>query len=344
MDRRHFQLRARFRHALRRAGVPDGARLLVGVSGGSDSVGLLWLLAAEAPGRGWSITVGHIDHGLRAESADDARWVRSLADARGLPCLVLQARPGAAGPGRGRSPEEQARRLRRQGLRRLARRCEADWIVLGHTRDDQAETVLLHLLRGSGLRGLAGIAERRGPWLRPLLEITREDLRALLRDAGQTWLEDPTNREERFLRNRIRHRLLPILRTEFQPGIDTVLAHTATALRQTARWLRREGSAAWRQACLAEEPGLIRLDRTRLRSYHPAVVEEVMRRAVVRLRCTSRDLGRSRVTILSGLAGSKRGGTWRLAGGLEARFDRHEISLTHPSPTASREEEPGPED
>lgn len=337
MDRNHFRVRARFRHALRNAQVPDGARLLVAVSGGSDSVALLRLAAAESATRGWTLTVGHIDHRWRPDSAGDALWVRSLAEEFGLPSLTLRAR-ASAGLAAGDSREEGARRLRRRGLRRLARQCGASFILLGHTRDDQAETVLLQLLRGSGWRGLAGMARRRGIWVRPLLEVGRDELRTMLRAGGHSWREDPTNADERFLRNRIRRRLLPLLRSDFQPGIDRVLGHTAAALRQAGHWLGAQAGDAWGASCLEERPGSIRLDRTRLRSYHPAVVEEVMRRAVVRLCGTSRDLGRSRVAILSGLACSTRGGTFRLPGGLLARFDGREIRLTHPIPDGRKED------
>jgi tRNA(Ile)-lysidine synthase len=339
LDRIEFQVRARFRHAVRSAGIPDGARLLIAVSGGADSVGLLRLCLAEAPGRSWHLAVGHIDHALRPGSREDAIWVRELAQGLGMPFLELRARP-RDGESRGNSPEAAARRIRRAGLRRLASRCRADWIVLGHTRDDQAETVLLGLLRGSGLRGLAAMEPVRPPWLRPLLTIARGDLRHLAGQTGWGFREDPTNQDPRFLRNRVRLRLLPLLEQEFQPGVVRVLAATAQSLREAHNFVGAFAREAWQAVLLEESPGRIRLDRPRLASYHPAVSVEVLRHGLVRLRGTSRDLGRSPLIELERRLRSGRGGVLDLANGIRAAMDRREIVLAHPSPDNRKENHP----
>jgi tRNA(Ile)-lysidine synthase len=330
LDRVEFQVRARFRRSIRRAGVRDGSRLLVGVSGGPDSTGLLRLCLAEAPARGWRIVVGHIDHALREGSRSDAAWVRDLAQSLGLPFLGLRARAPAAGS-RGASPEELARRIRRAGLRRLARRCGATWIVLGHTRDDQAETVLLRLLRGSGLRGLAAMDEARPPWLRPLLAVPRADLRHLSERSGWGFRSDPTNQDLRFLRNRIRHRLLPLIEAELEPGAARVLAATAEVLRESRRFLWAAARDAWRAVLLEETPDRIRLDRPRLASYHPAVSVEVFRHALVRLRGSARDLRRSPLVDLDRRMRSGRGGRLALPHGRWAAMNRREVILAHPN-------------
>jgi len=336
MTREDFRLRARFRFALREAGVADGAVLLVAVSGGADSVALLRLCLAEAPARGWRVHVGHVDHALRPESGEDARWVRRLAAGLGLPCHRLRVAPHRWTALRGRSVEEEARRLRRRGLRRIARECGANWILLGHTRDDQAETVLLRLLRGSGLRGLSGMSPCRPPWLRPLLEVGREELRGYLRRGGWAHREDASNADLRFPRNRVRLHLLPLLRREYQPGIDAVLARTAHSLAEAGRHLRRAGREAWAEVAREEEGGL-RLDRSRLRSYHPAVAEEVLRRAYTLVLGTSRDLRQAHLYTLFRLARSRRGGTWSLPGGVQACLDRREIRLSHPRDDGKQE-------
>ncbi len=330
MDRIEFQVRACFRRSIRRAGVRDRAPLLVAVSGGPDSTGLLRLCLAEAPARDWRIVVGHIDHALRAGSRDDAAWVRNLAHSLGLPFLSLRARTPTAGR-RGLSPEELARRIRRAGLRRLAHRCGATWIVLGHTRDDQAETVLLRLLRGSGLRGLAAMDEARPPWLRPLLAVPRADLRHVSERSGWGFREDLTNQDLRFLRNRIRHRLLPLIEAELEPGAARVLAATAEVLRESRRFLGAAVQSAWRAVRIEETPDRIRLDRARLASYHPAVSVEVLRHALVRLRGTARDLRRSPLVDLDRRMRSGRGGRLALPHGRWAAMNRREVILAHPS-------------
>lgn len=339
MDRIEFKVRAQFRHSIRRTGVQDGSRLLVAVSGGRDSTGLLRLCLAEAPVRGWQIVVGHIDHAGRPDSREDAAWVRDLARSIALPFLGLRARPPGAGT-RGASPEEAARKIRRAGLRRLARRCGATWIVLGHTRDDQAETVLLRLLRGSGLRGLAAMDEARPPWLRPLLAVSRADLRHVSERSGWGFREDPTNRDTRFLRNRLRLRLLPFIEAELEPGVVRVLAATADTLREARRFLGAAARNAWRAVLLEEVPGRIRLDRPRLASYHPAVSVEVLRHALSRLRGTTRDLRRSHLADLDRRVRSGRGGGSALPHGLRAVMDRREIILAHPSCDHRKENDP----
>ena len=330
-----FQVRARYRHAMRRAGVRDGDRLLVAVSGGPDSVGLLRLCLDEAPHRGWQIVVGHIDHALRPDSREDADWVRNLARRLGVPYRGLRARPPAASAA-GVSPEEAARRIRRAGLRRLARRCGASWILLGHTLDDQAETVLLRLLRGSGLRGLAAMDQARRPWLRPLLRVPRAALRHVAERSGWGFRTDPSNADPRFLRNRVRMRLLPFLESDFEPGAVGVLAATAEALGETRRFLRTITRDAWQSLLLEESAGLIRLDRPRLCSYHAAVSVEVLRHAVSRLRGTARDLRRSTLVALDRRVRSGRGGEVLLPQGLRAAMDRQEVVLRHPNRVAER--------
>jgi tRNA(Ile)-lysidine synthase len=330
LDRVEFQVRARFRRSVRRAGVRDGTRLLVAVSGGPDSTGLLRLCLAEAPARGWRIVVGHIDHALRDGSREDAAWVRDLARSVGLPFLGLRARPATVGQ-RGASPEEIARHIRRAGLRRLARRCGAAWIVLGHTRDDQAETVLLRLLRGSGLRGLAAMDEARPPWLRPLLEVRRADLRHLSERSGWGFREDPANQDLRFLRNRVRHRLLPLIEAELEPGAVRVLAATAEVLRESRRFLSAAAHQAWQAVILEVTPDRIRLDRPRLASYHAAVSVEVLRHALARLHGTTRDIRRSLLVDLDRRLRSDRGGRLELPHGGWVAMNRREVVLAHPN-------------
>ncbi len=339
MDRVEFRVRARFRRAIRGAEVRDGSGLLIAVSGGADSVGLLRLCLAEAPARGWRVTVGHVDHALRPDSRADAAWVRDLAHAQGVPFLGLRARPGAAAA-RGFSPEEAARRVRRAGLRRLARRCDAAWIVLGHTRDDQAETVLLRLLRGSGLRGLAAMDEARSPWLRPLLGVTRADLRHVTERSGWGFREDPANQDLRFLRNRVRHRLLPLIERELEPGVARTLAATAEVLRDARRFLSATAQEAWQTACREESSTRIRLDRPRLASYHSAVSVEVLRQALAKLRGTARDIRRSPLVDLDRRVRSGRGGRFALPHGLQVTMDRREVVLAHPTRNNRKETDP----
>lgn len=206
------------------ASLPAG-RLGVAVSGGADSVALLRLLAMVARDHPLALVVLHVDHALRPDSPAAARWVRNLARSLGLPCQVRRLAPPPARPGATGGLEAWARHQRLHALAEMAAAADLPWVALGHHAGDQAETVLLRLLRGTSLGGLAGMRPRRilrwpGGRLRlwrPFLDVTRQDLRQVLADLKQDWREDPTNAEPRFLRNRIRREVLPLLES-LRPG------------------------------------------------------------------------------------------------------------------------------
>ncbi len=205
------------------AGLPGPGRLLVAVSGGADSVALLGMLHALAAGRGWRLAVGHVDHGLRPDSGQDAEFVAGLARELGLPFLERRVRVEA----RGRSPEEAARLARRAALRDMAREAGAGVIALAHHADDQAETLLARLFAGTGASGLAGMRPWSPPFWRPLLGLRRAELRSWLRGQGRAWREDPSNQDRGPLRNRVRHELLPLVEKRLNPRAVEALGRLA---------------------------------------------------------------------------------------------------------------------
>lgn len=330
MNRDDFRLRAAFRNALKRAGVADRSRLLVAVSGGCDSIVLLHLLVAEAAPRQWEILVAHVDHALRAESGEDSTWVRASTKELGLRCLVARASHSQEGGAPPRFSEEAARRFRRRALTRLADRVDAHWIVLGHTMDDQAETVLLHLLRGTGLRGLAGMRPSRGRWLRPLLAVSRREVRAFAQRHALQWREDSTNLDLRFLRNRVRHQLLPLMQAQFQPAIVRILARMAETVRPVQDRLRKEAAAAWSEVLREGPDTMIRLERLQLAAYPEEIVDEVLRRAYARLRGSARDLKWGHLAPLSRSVRGNSRGRFALPAGIVAVVDRREVRFEHP--------------
>lgn len=231
------------------AGSAPGPGHAVGVhvacSGGPDSVALLGLLQLLAPGLRLRLSVGHVDHGLRPSSADDAALVERLAAERGLPLAVtrLALPPGAGLPAR-------ARQARRAALRAQARAQGAAFVALGHTATDQAETVLLHLARGAGLPGIAAMAEHDpwddptpGGWLRPLLDLTRAQTRELATRMGLPFVDDPTNLVREHPRVRVRLELLPLLE-HVNPRAVEALARAADQARAAEdalqAWVDRE--------------------------------------------------------------------------------------------------------
>lgn len=195
--------------------VRDGERVLVALSGGGDSVGLLALLVSARPRPDLEVGVLHVHHGLRGADADaDAAMARAVAASLGLPFRLSRLR---AAPPRGESVEAWAREARYGALERARRSGGWDWVLTAHTLDDQAETLLLRIARGAGLDGLAGILPQSGRVLRPVLGFTGVELRQAAEACGLPWAEDATNRDHRFLRNRMRHEILPVLEQSF-PG------------------------------------------------------------------------------------------------------------------------------
>jgi tRNA(Ile)-lysidine synthase len=221
--------------------LPPGARVIVAVSGGADSVCLLHVLQELFPDR--VAGVAHFNHKWRAEASDeDERFVAQLAQP--LPFFRAEAVPM---PG---NREQNARRARLAFFKSL----DAT-VALGHTRDDQAETVLFRFLRGSGLAGLSGIAPTSDGLIRPLLDITRAEIEKYLRERNIPWREDSTNRDLTFARNRIRHELLPQLARNWNPKITDALAHLADLAHEEEQYWQ----SALNQFKLFQSPGAIEL-------------------------------------------------------------------------------------
>lgn len=235
--------------------VEPGARVLAAVSGGPDSVALARSLAALAV----PFEIAYVDHRTRPETADEARFVAALAAELGRPFHALTCDPG-------RASEAELREGRYAALRGVG----LELIATGHTASDQAETVLLRLVRGTGTSGLSGMAPRRGDLVRPLLGVTRDDVMAYLGDLGQPYCTDPTNEHLDPLRNRVRWRLLPLLRDELQPRIDALLCRLADAARADREALEALASAHLARHGLALGP---------LCALHPGLRVHVLREA-----------------------------------------------------------------
>jgi tRNA(Ile)-lysidine synthase len=219
------------------AGAPGaGDGLAAAVSGGADSLALLHALRTLAGPRGWRLAVVTVDHGLRSGSAADAAFVVDHAKALGLDARLETLAPADLARHRRAGQEGAARAARYEALWRAAGELGCDWLATGHTLDDQAETVLLQLLRGAGPDGLAGMPVRSGRLLRPLLGVRRAETRGCCAAVGVDWREDPTNAEPGPLRNRVRQRLLPLLE-ELRPGATGALARTAALAADERDWL-----------------------------------------------------------------------------------------------------------
>jgi tRNA(Ile)-lysidine synthase len=224
-------------------------RVLAAVSGGSDSVAMLFLLR-EFASQGALVLAGlaHLNHHIRGAAADaDAAFCRALAERLEIPAFMGDADVPALAAREGMSLEVAGREERQRFYNESIRAAHASRIAVAHTRDDQAETVLLRLTRGAGAHGLSGMAPRRGPIVRPVLELTRVELRRFLADVGESWREDETNLDRSVPRNLIRHEVLPWLR-ELNAQADAALARAADALRLDAEFLETLANAAFLKA------------------------------------------------------------------------------------------------
>lgn len=252
--------------------LPRGAHVLCAVSGGADSMCLLHLLRTLEAERGIRVSAAHFEHGLRGEeSKQDMAFVRDVCLAWDVPLLCGQGDVRAEAARRRQGLEETARALRYAFLEQCADTLGCNRIATAHNADDNAETLLLHLVRGAGARGLSGIPPRRGRIIRPLLCCTRAEIEAYLTEHGIEHREDSSNGDLRFSRNRLRARVMPELRT-LNPELSAALGRTAVLMRQDEAYLSAEAEAWLREHGDGES-----IPAGQWRALHPALAGRVLR-------------------------------------------------------------------
>ncbi|MBB5787668.1 tRNA lysidine(34) synthetase TilS [Jiangella mangrovi] len=291
MGHPHLDVRRAVRAALTE--VPDGSTVLVACSGGADSLSLAAATAWVAARSGGRLRAGGVcvDHGLQPGSAERARATAAALSRLGLDPVATVHVNASRGPD---GPEGNARAARYAALTAAADRAGACVVLLGHTLDDQAETVLLGLARGSGPRSLSGMAERSGAFRRPLLGLRRSVVRAALPAGLEAW-DDPHNEDAAYARARVRHRVLPVLEAELGPGVAEALARTADLARADADALDAQAAAVDTLA-VAELAVLPRAVRWR-----------VLRRAAIAAGSPATDLTAAHVAAVDTLVTAWRG-------------------------------------
>ena len=268
--------------------------VLVGVSGGADSLALMHSLHQL----GFLLVIAHLDHGLRPESAEDAAFVRRKAAELGLPFVSERVDVRAVAEREKLSFEEAARQVRYEFLFAQARRIGVQAVAVAHHADDQVETVLMHFLRGAALSGLSGMSYRRIlpvwdaeiPLVRPLLVLWREEIDDYLRDIGWTPREDQTNSDTTYFRNHLRHLLIPELE-EVNPRFKDGVLRMADVLGEEDQLLEKWSDQAWAACFGAVGEGWVALSRPAFLGLEKALQRRVLRRAVARLRPDLRDVG-----------------------------------------------------
>jgi len=309
-----------------------GDRAGVAVSGGADSVALLHILQRLSAKLQIQLMVLHVNHGLRgAESDADEEFVRALAESLGIEISVERAEPG------GGNLEQAAREARREFFQRSMERHSLSRVALGHTRSDQAETVLFRFLRGSGLSGLAGMRMvTQDGLVRPLLTTSREEVRNWAVAEGIAWREDSSNADAEFVRNRLRLQTMPALAQQFNLNLEGVLAGTAELARAEEDYWSQQIEPLYREITKRTHLGSI-LQVPLLTALHTAVQRRVLRRALVDIRGDLRSIDLRHVDAILSLCHSAHGHDRVIVPGVDAlrSFDR--LLLTSPGELKSRE-------
>jgi tRNA(Ile)-lysidine synthase len=248
-----------------------GERMVVALSGGPDSTALLAVLAPIAQKLDLSLVVAHFNHGLRgAESDEDEKYSRELSEKMGL--SFVSGKMDQINGKKGLSPEDFYRRQRYNFLNKVAEDYQAQKIALGHNLQDQAETVLLNILRGSGLEGLKGFLPMRdGKFIRPLIEISRREIISFLNEAGIPYRQDSSNKNKIYLRNQIRSELIPYLKKKFNPKIEENLAQMAEILRPEDEFIRQHVAHALKSSVIERQQDRILLKIADINKLHPAI-------------------------------------------------------------------------
>ncbi len=298
---------------------PKGAEIVVGLSGGADSVALLQVLCSLQEKYNWYITAVHIHHGLRGEDADkDRDFAEDFCGKLGVPCIVKQYDVKAEARKRKLGEEETGRLLRYEAFREIAGK--DGFIAVAHHRKDQAETILMRLCRGTGLTGLVGMSPVRGNICRPLLFCSREEIERYCKENGLNWREDATNLEDIYTRNKLRLRVLPLLE-EINPRAEEHIARTAELLSAEEDYMVQQAAACYSAAKRNCPEGEVHLEREGLRALHPAMKKRVLRMALAEF--LSADISLAQLEALEDLLEKESGKGRDLLGGIlaENRYD-----------------------
>jgi len=318
--------------------------VVVGVSGGADSVCLLHVLAKWQKGLGIKLHVAHLNHRLRGvESEADAKYVSNLAGSLGIPITIDRQDVAAYRIERNLSVEEAARELRYAFLAKVAREVGANRIAVGHTRDDQVETILMHLLRGTGITGLCGLApcspmvyDSQGMSLptkrnnllviRPLLDVTREETTSYCQEHQLDPRIDSSNRSLSFFRNRLRLQLLPLLR-QYNPSLDQALLRLADIAKEDNAFIEQQASELWNEVA-RQDNNAIYLDRKQIASLPIALQRQLLRAAVTKLAGDTRDIEASHIEAARNLLNKPVGKRVSLPHGFICQGGYNELVVT----------------
>lgn len=306
--------------------VAPGMRVLVGFSGGADSIALLWLLKEYTELHGSEVRALHVNHGIRGEeAARDEAFCEAFCREKEIRLRIVQADVPALAKKESISTEEAGRRVRYEAFSQALAEGWADIVALAHHQNDQAETMLFHLMRGTGLRGLRGMEPVRDSYIRPLLCVTREEIEDWLTARNIRWVEDGTNRELDYTRNQIRHRVLPPME-QIRPGCVSRMSAAAGQLLEIEDYLEQQLEQQWSQWVREREQGFgISLEA--FGQMHAAMQKMIVRRCLERLSGSAKNLESVHLEQVCALCGGRRGSRITLPGNCFAVLEYEELLL-----------------
>ena len=311
--------------------IQNGDKIIIAVSGGSDSICLLDILNHIKKQFNLSLMIAHVNHGIRKrESEVEARFVRLKSFHMNLPFEQLSIAVPAIAREKGLSIEQVGRTLRYRFFKNLLHKYQAQKIALGHHADDQVETVLMRIIRGSGLQGLRGIPAKRNEFIRPLIECSRLEIEAYCQRRKMTYCDDSSNREPIYLRNKIRHQLIPLLNKEYNPSICNHLLQLQTIVQDELVCWRELTEKYFLKALTRKYPSGIVLDCRQLTEWPVALQRHVIRKGLSHLRYYLADIQFNHIESIRGLCLTDRGEKCiDLPGGIRVRKSYQNLEIAH---------------
>ncbi len=305
--------------------IAPGDTVIVGLSGGADSVALLCILDKWRGRVPFDLKAVHVNHGIRQEGAfRDQVFSETLCRQKGLTCEVVSVDVPAYARVHGLGTEEAGRKLRHAALEKVASAYRSPKIALGHHQNDNEETIFLNFIRGSGLRGLGGILPMQGIVIHPLLEVPKKDIVAYLQSMQQEWVEDETNLDLQYTRNFLRKRLLPEIHDGLQPALSDRLTNQARFFRDVDNYMTEEAKA-WYGAHVEEEQRAVFATTKSLKALHRALRLYVLYAMITQMAGMSQNIGMVHVEGVNTLVEQMHARHWDLPYGLYAQKENGNI-------------------
>lgn len=288
--------------------IRPGDRVIAGISGGADSICLLFVLLELKEEMGFEAAAVHVNHGLRGESADrDEAYVRKVCEGAGVRLFAFHEDVGDYAQSRRLSLEEAGREVRRSCMEKAFRQWNGTRIALAHQQNDNAETILFQLCRGSGLRGMGGIPPKNGPWIHPLLCLSRKEIEVYLKDRGIPYCTDETNLEDQFTRNRIRKHVIPYLEEHVNEKAVAHMAQCAEIIRETGEYVEEKTAEYVKECIKSENHGEILLVENEFKRVPEALKQGVLREALCKTAGSRKDISAAHTDAAYALFGRQVG-------------------------------------